>query len=355
MICIIIQKKENFKFSVHFKNKIMKKIISHPIVKSGHNIILAIAAILFIAVLVYGAFFVGDTEKAEAGNQHNLSGWAWSDNIGWISFNCTDTSTCGTVDYGIDAAVNGDLSGYAWSDNIGWITFNESDLSGCPSGACKAKINANTIQGWARVLSNGDDWDGWISLKGASYGVVKDGDNFKEFAWDASTIGDKQIGIGWIEFDPAFGGVVLSSDNFPTVNISANPTLVFSGGNSTLSWTSTNAVSCEASVRWSGLKALSGNEVVGPLVIDTVYWLTCTNELSSVSDSATVFIDTSTQCSDGIDNDGDGQIDYPDDTSCVSPVGNDESIPVCGNTVCEVGENSGNCPSDCGAVKFEEF
>lgn len=329
--------------------------IKNSIAKSGHNIILAIAALLFMAVLFYGAFFAGDTEKAEAGTQHNISGWAWSDNIGWISFNCTDTSSCGTVDYGVDAAANGDFSGYAWSDNIGWLTFNESDLSGCPSGACKAKISGNNLQGWARALSNGDGWDGWISLNGTNYGVVKDGNNFKEFAWDASTIGDKQIGVGWIEFDPAFGGVVLSSGNAPTVDISANPTLVFSGNNSTLTWTSTDALSCEASVGWSGSKALSGSESVGPITSDTVYWLTCSNELGSASDSVTVFIDTSTQCSDGIDNDGDGQTDYPADTSCSSLAGDDEFIPVCGNTVCETGENPGNCTSDCGPVQFEEF
>ena len=369
----------------------MKKITSHPIAKSGHNIVLAIAALLFVAVLFYAAFFAGGAEKAKAGNQHNISGWAWSGNpdsnndgvvdgddnneiggIGWISLNCTNTSSCATVDYGVDAAADGDLSGYAWygwedseedSTIGGWISFNESDLSGCPSGSCKAKISGNSLQGWARALSynyddyNEDDenWDGWISLDGASYGVVKDGNDFKEFAWDASTIGGKQIGIGWIEFDPSFGGITLSSGNAPTVDISANPTLVFSGSNSTLTWTSTNAASCDASVGWSGSKALSDNEVVGPISSDTVYWLTCTNELSSTSDSVTVFIDTSTQCADGIDNDGDGQTDYPEDTSCSGLDGDDESIPVCGNTVCESGENPGNCTSDCGTVQFEEF
>lgn len=333
----------------------MKKITSHPIVKSGHNIVLVIAVLLFVAALIYGAFFANNTKQASAGSEHNLYGWAWSDNIGWISFNCTNTSSCATSDYGVNIATNGDMSGYAWSGNIGWISFNQSDLSGCPSGACKAKLTGGNLQGWARVLSNGDGWDGWISLNGPSYGITKNGNKLEGYAWDASTIVDKQIGIGWIQFNPIFGGVLISSVNAPTISISVNPTLVFAGSNATFSWTSTNATSCTASVGWSGAKALSGNEVVGPHSADTVYWLTCSNELSSASDSVTVFINTSTQCSDGIDNDGDGQIDYPADTSCSSLAGDDESIPVCGNTVCEAGENSSNCPIDCGSVQFEEF
>ncbi|MBT3282864.1 hypothetical protein HON59_01750 [bacterium] len=328
---------------------------SNPIIKSGHNIVLVIAALLFIAVLIYGAFFVDGVKQASAGSSQNVSGYAWSDNIGWISFNCTDTSSCGTSDYGVNIATNGAMSGYAWSDNIGWISFEESDLSGCPSGSCTAKLSGNSLQGWARALSNGDGWDGWISLKGSNYGVTKNGNNLEGYAWDASDISSESIGIGWIQFNPAFGSVTVSSVNAPTVSISADPATVFSGNNSTLTWTSTNATSCTASIGWSGSKAFSGTEVVGPHSTDTVYQLTCTNELSSSNDSATVFIDTSTQCSDGIDNDGDGQIDFPQDTSCNSLAGDDESIPVCGNTVCEAGENPGTCSADCGGVLFEEF
>jgi hypothetical protein len=354
-----IQKKENCKSCANYKLNnnfyVMKKITSHPIAKSGHNIILIIAVLLFMTALIYSAFFAESIEKANAGSAQNVSGWAWSSNIGWISFNCTDTSSCGAVDYGVNIAGDGDMSGYAWSDNIGWISFNQSDLSGCPSGACKAKLAGNNLQGWARALSYGDGWDGWISLNGSNYGVTKNGNKLEGYAWDASTIGAKQIGIGWIQFNLAFGGVVLSSVGAPTVNISANPVSIFSGESSTLTWTSANADSCTGSVGWSGSKALSGSEVVGPLSIDTVYWLTCTNAISSAQDSATVFIDVSTQCSDGIDNDGDGQIDYPADTSCSGLFSNDESIPVCGNTKCEATENFGNCKIDCGPIKFEEF
>lgn len=332
---------------------------SQKITKSGHNIILVIATLLFMAVLIYGAFFADSVKQASAGSLQNVSGYAWSDNIGWISFNCTDTGSCGAVNYGVNIATDGDMSGHAWSDNVGWITFNENELSGCPSGACKAKLSGNNLQGWARVLSNGDGWDGWISLNGPSYGVTKSGNNLVGYSWDASNISGESIGIGWIQFNPVFGGVTIAPDNPLTVDLSANPTSVISGGSSSLSWTSTNATSCEGTVgpaNWLGSKTLSENDWdTGALVVDTVYRIKCTNALSSVEDTITVFIETPTQCSDGIDNDGDGQTDYPDDTSCNSSAGDDESIPICGNTVCETGENAGNCAVDCGSIKFEEF
>ncbi len=61
----------------------------------------------------------------------DLSGWAWNDKVGWISFNCSNTSTCGTVSYKVNSAANGVFTGWAWNDLIGWISFNCSDISLC--------------------------------------------------------------------------------------------------------------------------------------------------------------------------------------------------------------------------------
>src|SRR5262249_13459584 len=43
----------------------------------------------------------------------------------------------------------------------------------------------------------------------------------------------------------------------------------------TLTWSATNATSCTASGGWSGTKATSGSQSVGPLTQDTTYSLTC--------------------------------------------------------------------------------
>lgn len=60
-----------------------------------------------------------------------LSGYGWAENVGWISFNCSNTSSCGTVSYSVTIDGSGNFAGYAWGENIGWISFNCSNTSSC--------------------------------------------------------------------------------------------------------------------------------------------------------------------------------------------------------------------------------
>jgi hypothetical protein len=76
----------------------------------------------------------------------------------------------------------------------------------------------------------------------------------------------------------------------PTVSLSATPESVDSGGESTLSWESTNADSCSASGAWSGSKATSGEEVVGPLDADSSFTLTCQGAGGTAEQSVTVSV-----------------------------------------------------------------
>lgn len=74
-------------------------------------------------------------------SQGNLFGYAWGENVGWISFSCETTSSCGTVDYGVAiATTSGDFSGYAWGENVGWINFNCSNDASCGTVDFKVKI-----------------------------------------------------------------------------------------------------------------------------------------------------------------------------------------------------------------------
>lgn len=58
----------------------------------------------------------------------------------------------------------------------------------------------------------------------------------------------------------------------------------------------------------------------------------------------------STQCSDGVDNDGDGCIDLAD-VSCDGESSNDnEADDVCGNGECDCGESVANCQEDCTVI-----
>jgi hypothetical protein len=186
----------------------------------------------------------------------NVMGFAWSENIGWISFNnrnC-DTNNDGysegvTVDsgicpvagsfiqgYGVNVDLNpgptyGQLSGYAWSENIGWIKFDPVGLyPACPGTTCPVNPNyfakytpaTKKITGWARACAgtvNGDcnnatrtdGWDGWILMGPVDKGTGDNGtwiDNslspneFKNWAWGGDI-------VGWVSLNHLTGGSAI--------------------------------------------------------------------------------------------------------------------------------------------------
>lgn len=62
----------------------------------------------------------------------------------------------------------------------------------------------------------------------------------------------------------------------PTATLSANPTSIAQGGSSTLTWSSTNATSCNASGgTFAGAKASSGSELVTNIQAPTTYSIVC--------------------------------------------------------------------------------
>ena len=141
---------------------------------------------------------------------YNVSGWAWSNNIGWISFNCSNNASCGAVSYGVSVdSGSGLMSGYAWSENIGWISFNSADLVGCPSGTCEARVAGGltgtfpkAVTGWAKILATG----GWMHLNGITqdsnaYGVQLGSDkNFSGWSWEPDV-------VGWVHWKDILYGV----------------------------------------------------------------------------------------------------------------------------------------------------
>jgi len=215
-----------------------------------------------LTFILSGVFVISFSVQA-AKADHNVWGWAYSSNIGWISFNscncdngCAPTGedfksdggagcpSAGTPisNYGVNVDTStGVFSGYAWSSNIGWISFNSNtnpkypidSLFGCPSGDCKAWTDYNAvpkkIMGWARACSvfasgcsgglkpttSTGGWDGWIRLNGSNYGVWIDENvnpiQFHQYAWGGNeTNGDwtKKAVVGWISFNCKEGGIV---------------------------------------------------------------------------------------------------------------------------------------------------
>src|SRR3989344_918370 len=164
----------------------------------------------FLILISLAASFTLFAPLALAAPEPNLSGWAWSETIGWISFNSNNQDA--GVQYGVNVDSGGNISGYAWAETIGWISFNEN--SGCPDAPCKPKPNKSNgeVSGWARayraVATEGQTlggWDGWISLRGTNYGVSVSGCGWSGWAWGSDV-------VGWIHFQGSGYGVTGSGD-----------------------------------------------------------------------------------------------------------------------------------------------
>ena len=77
----------------------------------------------------------------------------------------------------------------------------------------------------------------------------------------------------------------------PTLNFSGNPTSIFEGQSTTLTWSTSYVTSCAASGAWSGSKAVNGSEVVVPLPPPSItYTLTCAGPGGAVNQSVIVTI-----------------------------------------------------------------
>ncbi|MDP2709369.1 MAG: PKD domain-containing protein [bacterium] len=173
--------------------------------------VLAFGLSLIIVYLEFG--LKQNVKTTSASSDHNVSGYAWNSNIGWISFNCTnDDPACGASNYGVSIdPASGDFSGYAWSQSVGWVSFNRADTGAPPDQPYKndsilANYNfaSGEISGWAKILAMGDD--GWIKLRkfssdsGPAYGLSVDPatSEVSGWAWNAN---DNGSGIGWLSFN----------------------------------------------------------------------------------------------------------------------------------------------------------
>jgi hypothetical protein len=78
--------------------------------------------------------------------------------------------------------------------------------------------------------------------------------------------------------------------NPTTVSLYASPSTVLSGEAATLTWSSDNANSCNASGAWSGSKATSGSQSTGALSTSQTYTLTCTGTNGNASQTTIVTV-----------------------------------------------------------------
>lgn len=114
-----------------------------------------------------------------------LTGFVWAENIGWISMSCENTSSCGTVSFGVTNDGSGNLSGYAWAENVGWISFSCDNTSSCGTVNYGVTIDGDgNFDGWAWAENIG--WIHLSSISPVSYKVqacVVTLDDLKNFAY----------------------------------------------------------------------------------------------------------------------------------------------------------------------------
>ncbi len=166
--------------------------------------------LLFLTILtLMFCFLAGNNINAD----QDFSGWAWSENIGWISLSCSNLNTCNTVNYGIKInSTTGNFSGWAWSENIGWIDFAPAGpYPSAPNYSAKVDLITGEVSGWARALAYDNGWDGWIKLAGTNYNVSANQNigSLSGWAWS-------DMVIGWISFKGYTSGTISAPTSLGT-------------------------------------------------------------------------------------------------------------------------------------------
>lgn len=289
---------------------------------------LSLAFTLALVSLLLAAIFAAPRASSE--ETSSLSGYAWSDTIGWISLGCED----GCSGYGMHIGAGGVLSGYGWSDAIGWVSAEPADLSGCPEAPCSATMHEGALSGWLKALGGGGasdesgGWDGWISLSGSGWGPTADtSGQFSGYAWGSDV-------VGWVDFSGittdytecaaaffcsendrysrdtlcreelvescsyscSLGACVPPPAPTPTADehgdgtLRVTPSLVRSGGMARVSWNVAYADSCSITSTpnvgaWSGA---SGFHMSEPVFSRTEFKLDCTGAGGDLHQSAIV-------------------------------------------------------------------
>ena len=293
----------------------------------NRKIILFLTSAISVAFL-FGFFSMANATPVPAASVPvPVTGYAWSETIGWIQF---DPSLGGVT---LDNAT-GDLSGYAWSDNIGWVSFDATDATH-PSAIINNITtcgSACVVSGWARAIAaDNNGWDGWIKMSDTaapaySVNLDKTTGNFSGWAWGSDV-------VGWISFSGAGYGVTVSIAPTLNVSLSANP----SSGDAPLTSTLTATVSGTAVGTINYKFDCDGDgtyEGIFNNVSDNPKTYSCTYNTAGTY-TARVYVERDIAPS-------------AEDTATITV-----SAPACNNNgICDSGETPVTCPADCPSPDF---
>ncbi len=187
-------------------------------------------AAVFVALLLWSPSYV------HSSNSIAINGYAWSDNVGWISMSGST--------YGLSMDSNGNVTGYAWSDAIGWISANGADIAACQSGAT-SRIQSGVWSGWLRAISGNTTqaggWDGCISMSGSNYAVSykQQTGAFSGWAW-GSTV------VGWIDFSQVSTAPQVPECNNTQGNFCQGNSVYYRDAQCNVTYQSTCSYQCSA-------------------------------------------------------------------------------------------------------------
>lgn len=225
----------------------MKKLLS---------LSLATVSVLVIAFAIqFGIYHFADATVtgwlwggSEEANDQTIDGNETG--LGWISVSSTNCDTDGDGTQNTDTCPgnadpvssyqlsipesDGNVTGYAWSENIGWIDFDPAGpYPGTPDQS--AYQEGDWLKGWARISgiateaanSNSGGWQGWIKLSGTAQDGTDYGINLNDLSNNAYAWSDE---LGWIDFSQ-----ISNSSDTTGVALTATPSQVSLAEGETLS------------------------------------------------------------------------------------------------------------------------
>ena len=146
--------------------------------------------------------------------------------------------------------IEGDSSTLGWSSSYTWGNPSYNWHPNFDSTPCTALQDWNGQKG-----PDGNSSTGPL-LTNKTYGIVCEGPGGLSNVSEAAVIVDNAVAAG----------------------ISADPASVMIGETTTIDWWSVNASSClgsDGDATWPGAKTTNGDDVHGPLYVDTVFTITC--------------------------------------------------------------------------------
>ena len=96
-----------------------------------------------------------------------------------------------------------------------------------------------------------------------------------------------------------YGSKVQDAPPVPVVTLTATRSTIAPQEKTTLNWSATNATNCTGSGGWTGNRAASGSEEVGPLAANATFTLNCTGPGGSGSASAAITVATQSKSGGG--------------------------------------------------------